>query len=200
MKKLFILIFVTVLSTCALYSQDNFDYSKFNGISIGGGATVTSDISGGFFDFGFNFYSKDTTTGNFSIRNYIEVMGGGFASGTGGYGILGFRERIIFAGITPITDGFGIRTYGGIDFGISFYAGDNGVDNKTDLFEEPFILEPRGFGGIEFLSADRNGRVSGSVFVEAGGGGRIFVAGNKNSLMGITGGSAFINFGGRTYF
>ncbi len=200
MKKLCLLIFTLVLSTTALYSQDNFDYSKFNGISIGGGATVTSDISGGFFDFGFNFYSKNTTTGNFSIRNYIEVMGGGFASGTGGYGILGFRERIIFAGITPITDKFGIRTYGGIDFGISFYSGDNGIDKKTDLFEEPFMLEPRGFGGIEFLFTEQKGRVSGSIFVEGGGGGRIFVSGNKDSTIGIAGGSAFINVGGRIYF
>lgn len=194
MKKLFVLVFVAVLSQTALYSEENFDYSKFNGVSLGAGATVTSDISGGFFHFGFSFYSKDTTKGNFSIRNYIEVMGGGYLNG----GVFGFRERIVFGGIGAITDSFAIRGYGGIDFGVSFFDG-QGTDKE--FFDTPLLLEPRGFGGLEFLFAYKNGSKSGSTFIEAGGGSRFSTKDGAQGLpSGIAGGVAFINFGGRVYF
>ena len=196
MKKfsLVILVGMFVVSTSSLsYARENFDYTKFNGISLGGGATVSSDISGGFVDFGFNFYTKkNDNDGEFAIRNYLEVMGGGTFYG----GVLGFRERLHFSGTHAITDQFGVRGYGGMDLGISFVEG----NESKYLFSAPYLLEYRGFGGIEFLF-NMESKSGSSVFIEAGGGAKFSLGSDSSDMpIGIARGSAFITFGGRYYF
>ena len=186
-KSLFVLLVLFVLSTSSLYAKENFDYATFNGISLGGGATVSPTISGGFFDFGFNFYSKNIDKGGeFYIRNYLEIMGGGMLSS----GIFGFRERLFFGATHAITDQFGIRGYGGMDFGILI----SGNENK-DFFAAPYLLEFRGVGGVEFL-LNMESSSGGSIFVEAGGGPKFSIGGDVLD----TSGNGFISFGGRYYF
>lgn len=188
MRKLFLLMLVLATSMHFVFAQEGFDISKFNGISLGGGASISSHISGGFIDLGFNIYSK----GNFAIRNYVEIYGGGTSGNAENInGVFGIRERLIFSGITPITDAFGVRGYGGFDFAFSVFGGS---ETKSDYFKEPFLLTPRGFGGIEFLFASVSDKPSGSFFIESGGGSDIRTGGGDST------GFAFISAGGRVYF
>ncbi len=182
MRKLFLLILVLAVSVHSIFAQANFDVAKFNGLSMGAGASLTPTINGGFLDLGFNFFSK----GNFAIRNYLEMNAGGSKN----HNVYGLRERLIFAQLYAITDKFGIRGYSGADFGFSVY---NGGTKSGQPFSAPFLLTPRGFGGIEFLFED-----GGSTFIEAGGGANIVTEGNLPDD--FSSGFAFINVGGRYYF
>ncbi len=189
-RYVYALLIMFVFSTF-MYAQSKFKYLDANMISVGGGTTLTTDLYGGFFDIGMNIYTYRA----FSVRNYIEINGGGYGSGDVGGGYFGVRERIIIGQIMPITDLVAARGYGGFDIGFAFYSG----SGKDSIFEAPFILETRGFGGVEFLFDKEDGGMS-AVFIEAGGGGRLFIGGEKleNSL--ISHGAVFINFGGRYYF
>lgn len=172
------------LSSSFAIAQELFDYEQFNGISIGGGALLTSDISGGFFDFGFNLYDNE----EFSIRNYIELNGGGTGR-EGGFGGGGIRERILFIETVPLTSNVAFRPYGGFDVGVSFLAG---ADNNSGS-----VFEGRGFGGFEIAGIKKN-KSKFSVFVEAGGFGRACMGGYDNPQ--LVKGGAFFSLGGRKYF
>ena len=161
------------------------DYAKINGVSLGGGAVVGGGLDGaGFFDIGFNLYNK----GSFSIRNNIQIFGGGASTGdVSGYGLAGIRERITFGNTYFVTSTFAVRGYGGIDVALNYYF---------EPASTPLSIEPRGFGGVEFLIKKQSGSFS-SVFVEAGGSGIVSLG---NIPSGVKKGSAFISLGGSIYF
>ncbi len=190
MKRLLVLSIILVLCGSLVFSQENFDYAWFTGISIGGGGLVTPDVSGGFLDFGFNLYSKMNDDGQFSIRNYIELNAGGFKD----HGIYGVRERLVFGGTTAISDNFAIKGYGGVDFGAFAFQG----VSKANPFEGAFLIDTRGFGGVEllFLSDDST---NGSFFIESGGGPR-FTTDGSDLPSSIATGFGFVSAGGRIYF
>ena len=161
------------------------DYAKINGVSLGGGAIVGGGLDGaGFFDVGFNLFDK----GSFSIRNNIQIFAGGVSTGdASGYGLAGVRERITFGNTYFVTSTFAVRGYGGIDVALNYYF---------EPVNTPLSIEPRGFGGVEFLIKKESGSFS-SVFIEAGGGSVISLG---NIPSGAKIGSSFISLGGNIYF
>ncbi len=197
MKKIFVLILVISLSGISLYAQENFDYSKFGGISLGIAGDITGDITSGLFDFSFNFYQNNES--GFFVRNHIEINIGGFGGSDFEVNTFGFRERVSIGNIMPITDDFGIKAYAIIDFGFSFFDG----VGKSDIFTAPYMLEAGVGGGMELLFAvPKNSKIAGSTFFEVGGRYRFFVGDNDINIasIGIRDATAFIRLGFRIYF
>lgn len=196
MKKIFVFVLLITFSSASLYSQENFDYSKFDGVSTGVAFLLTGDITGGILDFSFNLHQNNES--GFFVRNHIEINGGGFGANDFQIGVFGFRERVSIGDIIAITDSFAVKLYGIVDFGFSFF--DGGV--KNELFNAPYMLEVGSGGGMEFLFTT-NSKVLTSAFFEAGGRYRFFVgdANNiDNNSIGISASTAFINIGFRAYF
>lgn len=86
----------------------------------------------------------------------------------------------------------GIRYYLLIDFGFLAFSGSSKPGNP---FRETYILEPRGGGGIEFISY-----FGGSFFVEGGGGGRFLTKGKLKEYLSLSSFFGFLDFGGRYCF
>ncbi len=192
MKKLYLLILVVAFSSLSLHAQGGFDYSKFNGLSLGFGGSVSSDTSGGFVDIGYTISSIERGEVEYSIRNYIEINGG---VSDNDMAMFGFRGRILLAATMGINESFGVRTYAGGDIGFSFFG-----ETGDSFFDAPYLLEPRGFIGVEFLLS-KSPHVPCSMFTEFGGAGRITVGDGASAASSeFLKGGAFVTVGGRIYF
>lgn len=184
MKLITILVFV--LFSLNLYSQDstNFDFKKFQGVSVGGAGFLDLYRAGGFGEVGFSWYAKD----GFDVRNNIKFGGGAFL-GDALFFLL--AERVNIGKIKPVTSDFGLRRFFLTEVMVSFYR-IKGI--KDNMFSMPLIIDLRIGSGLEFLMGKS------SYYVETMLG---FATLTKGSLKEeikashITGG---VMLGGRKYF
>ncbi len=174
----------TLDTTDAMYASDA---KVFSGVSIGGGGVVGGGLDGsGFFDLGFNLYTKDS----FSVRNNIHIFSGGVYTEDSGYGVFGIRERITLGHTHFVTSGFAVKIYGGVDVGLGYYVSDTSPST-------PLYIEPRAFGGAEFFLRKQKSKSALTFFMEAGGGAIISLG---DVPLGANESNAFISVGGRMYF
>ena len=193
MKKIICFLMFVALTTSTVFGQDSANFK--NGISLGGFGTISPVVQGGGFDFGFGLLQK----GTFYMRNHIEISSMALAVDAGAFA---FREKLILGNHLDVTDKFAIRTYGIIEIGFLMFGVGDGDDDYSKKFEDaPFILEPRGGFGTEFMFAGV-GNTVGSMFIEMMGGAQVLTTGESLSeaYTGLEDSYVSFNIGGRFYF
>lgn len=187
MKKNLVFAVILISATLPIFAEKEINFK--NGITISGFATVTPpSIQGSGVEFGFGLIR----TNNFYMRNHIELSVAYQGKETFFYGI---RERIIVGGHFSINDAVAIRPYGIFEFGFLMFRMID-VSGTKNAFEYPFILEPRGGFGTEFVFYK-----SGCIFIELLGGERILTNGKRFSdeYENLSDTHVSINIGARWY-
>jgi hypothetical protein len=140
-KNLVFLVFVSVVTSGQLFAE-------VPKLSFGGGALSTNDtLGGGFADFNFLVFNKNSL----DIRNHIVFRGAGFDGG----GLLSLGDKISMGFLRENE----FRSYGYVEGGLDVWA------NKNKHFLEEPLGGSIGFGGGTDIFLTE----AFSIFFEAGG-------------------------------
>jgi hypothetical protein len=151
MKRVIIFAVFLFFSLSAWADEQSFNTETLPKYSFGGGATISSYLSGGGFgEFSFRIFNNN----NFYLRNHFVLLGAGVGTNSGFFTL---SEKLSFGGLT--VNKINSLTYGYIEGGIGFW----GTSVNMDYSKIPWAFSfGAGSGTDIFLDEDS------SIYLEAG--------------------------------